>query len=237
LGALRDLVAVEGRNRNRLIELVIAGTAELKAQLQKGIARLEELLQEPAFESHPDYSTAAELLDRLKLLPPLASPPDRDSFEEALLAKRDFEAFMDRIEHVRRAVPERLKHLQDAFRALRKWNGHVYRPQLSQRLGLLIQGIQHAIDLKEWDRVGYQLDETARLLTAITRDARRRISVETEEAAAALEDLLATTKDEQFARQIRMALEQLKQWGHLEPPPFDLRRRMNLLLGRRTAVR
>lgn len=237
LAPLRDLVHLEARNQRRLGELVTDAAMQLRRRIDTQLARIRELLERPAFETHPDYSAATELLGYLESLPPLGNQPEREDFDAVLNASRDFEAFMDRIDHARRAVPERAAQLEERFRVLRDRNGHAYRPELSQRVNLLIQGIRYAMALNEWDRLAFQLDETDRLLAAIENDAARRIAVEVEEAVAALEAALRTCNDAQYARQIQSAVEQVESAGELQTPPFHLRRRLALLLGRRGGAR
>ena len=236
LDALHTDLDVERSNQQRIAELSLTAANQLAQRREAVEQRLQYHLMTPAFETHPERDKAQSLHAGLQFFEALHQPGRQPRQEELSRARDlviDAEEFIDRIEATQKEIPERLAVLEERFTRLRELNGIGYRPDLARRVNTLLMGIQKGISLEQWEALKSQLEETNTLLSALERDAILRIAAETEEVVKQLKLKKAKkSADRQLVRDIDSAIAQLEEEGHLEPPAYATRRRMNRLLDR-----
>ena len=226
---LDRLTAALGQERQyerRIAELKSRAVQELERKRLDAAARLERHLSGPAFETHPDRQTAEELMQGLRALESAKEPSSREAFRRMEGSVEDAEDFLERIEATQRRIPEQLAVIEESFARLRELNAVIYRQGLARRINTLILGVKRGIQLEQWEHLDRQLKEIGVLLSALERDALRRISAETDEVAGKLEVIAKDSKDPVLVRQIQSAIEELQELGPFQPPPYSIRQRM-----------
>jgi hypothetical protein len=226
LDQLTAAIALERQYEKRISDLKGRAAEELERKRKDAAARLERHLSSPAFETHPDRETAGELMQRLQTLETAKEPCSRQAFRSMEEAVEDAEDFLARIEAAQRRIPEQLALIEESFARLRELNAVVYRQGLARRINTLILGVKRGIQLEQWEPLDAQLKSIGVLLSALERDALRRISAETEDLAGKLEAIAKDSKDAVLVRQIQSALEELRELGPFQPPPYSIRQRM-----------
>jgi hypothetical protein len=235
LETLRNALDVETRYQQRIADLGITAVHLLAQRRDAVLERIRCHLGNPAFETHPEKERARSLengLQSMEALNKQGSPPEREEFTDARDTVIDAEEFIDRIEAAQREIPDQLSLLEERFATLRELNGTGYRPELARRVNTLLLGIKRGIELEQWEPLKSQLEQTGALLAALERDAILRISAETEEAVRQLRIKARTSSNRTLARDIESAIAQLEEGGHLEPPPYSIRRKLIRLLDR-----
>ena len=234
LDELQMAVEREQEYRQRIAGLTARAARELAERRQRCDDWLREHVTAPAF---PARKSAEEYLADLDALPPFAETPKREDFSLAFEAVSNAEAFIDSIEAERRAVPDKIRDLEQQFEQLvNDWGARSYRPDLFRRAAAQLAGMQKALDSQLWQALDYQLGQTKTLIAALRADALLRIGAEVEQLVEQLRNAAKTSKDDpEYILKIETALRQLEEEGHLDPPSGAMRIRLRNLRDRRAA--
>ena len=193
--------------------------------------QLREHLARPSFETHPERGRAEKLLEDLKRMPALAAEPAQSDFSESFGLIADAEAFIERLESMRREIPARMKRLEERLARLNELDAASFHQTTARRVTALLQGMQAAIVRDQFEHLRFQMEEARKLIVALETDVGRRVSAETEERRARLLKAVKASKDQQFSRRAESVLARLDANGHNEAPPHSLRRSLNSILG------